>query len=388
MKIHFFNILLICCVTIFSSCSKVRPEDATDYKFTIIMEDTLDVPSWDDMIDSVCYIPLNLDDNTFMGEIEQMVVKDELIYLLANGIYCFDMEGDCRFKITNRGRARNEFIDPASFSVADGNIYLYDKMKHKLIVYDAHSGKYIEDIETPIGGSRVYCTGDSFVFDDVQSDVKKYTRFKIYSKDKPDHKIAGYFSDKEHVIPVQGTCTWTNDGLIYSSYLRSLAWKINDNGCIPYIKVIIPERIRLSDKTIKNMITDNTIFAKGYNTHKAIYGLSFLVECEEFITGRLSDDKNYIFFLFDKITGNSKFFSKYVDSEGWKLFPIGEGCAGDANCMYSVVSSESVLLTKAILGGLGKEPTDESFRKAYSVVNSIKKDDDNPIIARFWLSRL
>jgi predicted nucleic acid-binding protein len=55
--------------------------------------------------------------------------------------------------------------------------------------------------------------------------------------------------------------------------------------------------------------------------------------------------------------------------------------------MYICMTSEDVMLIKAILGGVGNEPTEEKFRKAYNVINSIKKDD-NPIVARFWLKRL
>ena len=381
-----FNIGLFYCLVLIS-CNKTKPEDATDFKYTINMGDTLDIPSWESMIDSVSYISLKTDDNTIMGVVEQLVVKDGLIYVLANGVYCFDMEGNIKFKIANRGRARNEYIEATSFSVTDGKVNLYDKMKHKVMVYDANTGKYIEDVDTPNGGSKVYSIGESFIFDDVQSDIKKYTRFKVFPNNKPDRNKAGYFSEKEHVIPVRGSCSWSNDGLIYSSYLRNLAWKIDDKECIPYIKVNVPERNRLSDKTIKSMITDNTIFGKDYNTHKAIYGLSFLAECKGFITGQLTDDENFIFFLYDKETGNSKFFSRYADSEAWKIFPIGEGSIGDEDCMFSIVSSESLMLSKVILGGTGKEPTNEMFRKAYNVVSSIKKDD-NPIVARFWLRRL
>lgn len=387
MEKQIFNICLLCCLTIITSCNKTKPEDATDYEYTITLADTLDVPSWDKMVDSVCYIPLKIEDNALMGEIEQFVVKDELIYLLANGIYCFDMSGKCKFKIANRGRARNEFIDPISFSVSDGNVYLYDKMKHKVMIYDALTGKYIEDVDIPIGGRRVYFLGDTFIFDDAQTDVKKYTRFKTYSKNKPDRVQDGYFSNKEFMGSIAGTCLWSNDGVIYSSYLRNLAWKINGNECIPYIKVIVPEKNRLSDKTINRMITDNTIYDSGYNTENAIYGLSYLSECDGFISGQLSYDQSFVFFIYDKETGNSKFFKMYSDPEAWKFFPIGRGSTGDGNCLYSVVTANDAVLTKKILGGTGNEPADERFRQAYDVIDSTEKDD-NPIIARFWLSRI
>lgn len=387
MKKTFFNAGLLCCLAMVCSCNKSRPEYAVDFEHNIIMGDTLDVPSWSSLVDSVCYIPLKTDDNAIMDEVEQLVVKDNLIYVLANGVYCFDMEGNCKFKIANRGRARNEYIEATTFSVSDGNVYLYDKMKQKVLVYNAETGKYIEDIDTPAGGRRVYFIGDTFIFDNVQSDAPQYARFKVYSKKKPDREKAGYFTENEHMGSKGGTCSWSNDGLLYSSYLRNLAWKINGTKCIPYIKVIIPEEKRLSDKNIRDMITDNTINKDGYNSSNAIYGLTYLAECDGFITGRLLGSHSFIFFVYDKGTGNARFFSSYADSEPWKKLPVGEVSAGDASCIYSIVTSEDVMLIKAILGGVGNEPTEEKFRKAYNVINSIKKDD-NPIVARFWLKRL
>ena len=282
------------------------------------------------------------------------------------------MEGYPKFKIANRGRARNEFIDATSFSVSDGKVYLYDKMKHKILVYDSQTGKYIEDTDTPIGGRRVYSIDDYFILDDVQSDMRKYTRFKVYSKKKPDREKAGYFTDIEHAGSIAGTCSWTNDGMLYSSFLRNLSWKINGTECIPYVKVIVPERKRLSDKTIKNMITDKTISEVGYNTSNAIYGLSYLAECDGFITGRLSDSDTFLFFIYDKETGNSRVFSSLVQPAAWQYLPLAKELRV-IRIIYNFVPSESVLMMKAILGGVGKEPDEEKFRQAYNVVNSVKR---------------
>ncbi|HOD68616.1 MAG TPA: 6-bladed beta-propeller [Bacteroidaceae bacterium] len=126
MRKTFFNAGLLFCLAMVCSCNKSRPEYAVDFEHNIIMGDTLDVPSWSSLVDSVCYIPLKTDDNAIMDEVEQLVVKDNLIYVLANGVYCFDMEGNCKFKIANRGRARNEYTEATTFSVSDGNVCLYD----------------------------------------------------------------------------------------------------------------------------------------------------------------------------------------------------------------------------------------------------------------------
>lgn len=387
MKKILFYIVLFCCVFIYGSCEKTQPEDAVDFKYEITMGDTLDLPSWYSLIDSVCYIPLKTDEKTVMGEVEQIIVKDDLIYILANGVYCFDLSGNIKFKIANRGRARNEFIEATTLSVSDGYLCLYDKMKGKEIYYDAYTGKYVEDVDVPVGGRKVYVFGDNLLFDDVQSGGRKYTRFKVYSKKRLNRVKAGYFSEKEHEGSIRGTISWSNDGIIYSSYLRNIAWKMNGKECVPYVKVIIPEDKRLSNKTINGMITDKMINTQGYNASEAIYGLSYLAECNSFITGRLTYSNSFLFFIYDKETGNARFFRTLPNIEPWQRIPVGECTTGEDKYMYSIVTSESLLFLKNLLGNVGVEPSEKMYREAYNVMNSVNIDD-NPVVAKFKLKRL
>lgn len=387
MKKFFVYIIFFCCPFFWGSCNKTQPEDAVDFKYEITMGDTLDTPSWYSLVDSVCYIPLKTDEKTIMGEVEQMIVKDDLIYILANGVYCFDLSGNIKFKIANRGRARNEFIEATTLSVSDGYLCLYDKMKGKEIYYDAYTGKYIEDVETPVGGRKVYVLGDNLIMDDVQSEGRKYTRFKVYSKKRLNREKAGYFSEKEHEGSIRGTVSWSNDGIIYSSYLRNIAWKMNGKECVPYVRLIIPEDKRLSNKVINGMITDKMISTKEYNVSDAIYGLSYLAECNSFISGRLTYANSFLFFIYDKETGNARFFKSIPKIEPWQNIPIGQCTTGEDNYMYSIVTSESFLFAKKLSGTIGVEPTEKMFREAYNVMNSVKTDD-NPVVARFKLKRL
>lgn len=375
--------LLLCLISV-CSCIKSRPEDASDFKYNIIMNDTLNITTWYDLIDSVDYITLKTDERTVMGELKQLVVNEDLIYVLSNGVYCFDMDGNCKFKISNRGRARNEFIEATTLSVSDGNLYLYDKIKGKGLIYDAQTGKFLEDIDIPIGGRKVYFINNYFIFDAVNTGGPNINRFITYSQKWPDQKKNSYFSDEEHLRSIGGTCTWTNNGLIYSSYLRNISWKIDSKECIPYIKIVVPERNRLSDKVINAMIEDKTISAKGYNALNSIYGLSSINECETNITGSLFDNQNNspLFFVYDKITGNSRFFRSLTNVEPWHIIPIGEYSTGDRNYMYSIVSSESIQLAKKIVGSDGNVPEEEKYRQAFNVFQNIK-NDDNPIVAKF-----
>jgi hypothetical protein len=72
----------------------------------------------------------------------------------------------------------------------------------------------------------------------------------------------------------------------------------------------------------------------------------------------------------------------------WQQLPIGENvCAGYKDCICSIVKPESVLLLKSILGGIGKEPTQEKFRQAYNAISALT-ENDYAIVARIWLKGL
>ena len=378
---------VVCYFAVISSCNKTKPEEAVEFEYNITMGDNYDNPTWYSLVDSVSYIPLKTDEKTIMDKVKQFVVKNDLIYVLANGVYCFDMDGNCKFKVTNRGRARNEFIEATTLSVSNGNMYLYDKMKGKVIVYNANTGEFIGNQDIPIGGLEVWCIGDNFIFENGNPEGRKNCKFKVFTKKRIDRERASYFYEDEHSRSIGGTISWSNESVLYSSFLRNIAWKIDGIECIPYIKVIVPDEKQISDKNIKAMTTDRSISPDDYNSPNAIYGLSYLAECDDFITGQLIEKDKPFYFIYDKKTGNSRFFRTLSDNEPWQKYPVGEGTTGDADCIYALMPSEYVMLYKDLLGSIGKEPKESMFSKAYSVMNSMKIDD-NPFIARFWLKRL
>ena len=128
MKRTFSSLTLLWLLALTISCNHSNPNDVSEFKYNITMTE-LTEPSWYDLVDSVSYITLKSPDNTAMGEIKQLIVNNDRIYVLADGFYCFEMEGNCLFKQTTKGRARNEFIDASSMSVSDGLLFIYDRMQ-------------------------------------------------------------------------------------------------------------------------------------------------------------------------------------------------------------------------------------------------------------------
>jgi hypothetical protein len=384
MKKSFYTLVLFCLIALTVGCNNTNPDSVSEFKYNITMTE-LSEPSWYDLVDSTSYITLKSPDGTVMGEIKQLIVNDDRIYVLADGFYCFDMEGNCLFKQTAKGRARNEFIDASSMSISDGLLFLYDRMQYKGLFFDAQTGQYISSVSSTVKGSAGYHLGDYIIINNFNDGDDH--KFKILSKENPENVLTGFFAGKEHLSSIRGTISWVDDGLIYTSYRRNLAWKMTGSECIPYISITVPEDKKLPDQLIDDMIENGLISPKGNDGSDYTYGLSEIKECDGFITGKLNDEKTFIYFIFDKKSGNSRFF-KYPAKEVWQQLPIDESvCAGYKDCICTVVNPENVLLLKSILGGIGNEPTQEKFRQAYDATNALT-DNDYAIVARIWLKAL
>jgi len=384
MKKSFYTLVLFCLIALTVGCNNTSPDSVSEFKYNITMTE-LSEPSWYDLVDSTSYITLKSPDGTVMGEIKQLIVNDDRIYVLADGFYCFDMEGNCLFKQTAKGRARNEFIDASSMSISDGLLFLYDRMQYKGLFFDAQTGQYISSVSSTVKGSAGYHLGDYIIINNFNDGDDH--KFKILSKENPENVLTGFFAGKEHLSSIRGTISWVDDGLIYTSYRRNLAWKMTGSECIPYISITVPEDKKLPDQLIDDMIENGLISPKGNDGSDYTYGLSEIKECDGFITGKLNDEKTFIYFIFDKKSGNSRFF-KYPAKEVWQQLPIDESvCAGYKDCICTVVNPENVLLLKSILGGIGNEPTQEKFRQAYDATNALT-DNDYAIVARIWLKAL
>ena len=158
MKKTFSKLALLCLIAL-TGCKSTNPDSVSEFTYNITMTE-LSEPSWYNLVDSVSYITLKSPDGTAMGEIKQLIVNDERIYVLADGFYCFDMQGNCLFKQTSKGRARNEFMDATSMSVSDGQLFIFDRIQNKGLFFDARTGRFISTV-TPSSYARyAYCTGD------------------------------------------------------------------------------------------------------------------------------------------------------------------------------------------------------------------------------------
>lgn len=125
-----------------------RPDSTNTMNFQL---DTIQTSS----INPICevrYVPLELTDNSLIGSIDKILFRNNHFYIFdksANiGVSIFDENGKFIKALNRTGEGPGEYIFPIDFDVdAEGNIYIADNARQKIIKYDANDFRQYEEID-------------------------------------------------------------------------------------------------------------------------------------------------------------------------------------------------------------------------------------------------
>lgn len=118
------------------------------------------------VFDSVLVIPLD-NKEVVIGKLNRVDVYKDLIIVLdaefAKGVFAFDKTGHLLYKIGNVGFGPEEYASCTDFAIDHelGFIYIYDRLGHRIYVYDVNTGKYQRtlDIERHNMFNRIWYSG-------------------------------------------------------------------------------------------------------------------------------------------------------------------------------------------------------------------------------------
>ncbi|MDR0602685.1 MAG: 6-bladed beta-propeller [Bacteroidales bacterium] len=156
MKTQF--VIVILSVTLLYSCKKTGRQflgiDASRMEEIIIdPKDGIMLPI-DSFIDKSEYIKLETTDDNLIGEISQILFTDSLLIVVdakkAQTINVFDMQGNYKYKIGQRGGGPAEFITITNVSLVPNKnqIAVLDGPQHRVIHY-TYKGEYINSERIP-----------------------------------------------------------------------------------------------------------------------------------------------------------------------------------------------------------------------------------------------
>lgn len=378
MKVK-FSILVVITFLIFS-CSKYAD---SEFEYHVTLDNIQDSLCMADIIDSVKYIKLETTDVRRVGNVRQTIVKNDRIYILSDGVFCFDMKGKFIFSINKKGHSRNEYIAINNMNIIDDTIYLYDNVLNKVLAFDSSNGEYVGNTRFSSGVAAVYGLKDMFVIDCHSmhyGDMKNDDRFLLCpQKDIHDIKKS-YFSDSEYKLIVDGTTSVNDRGIIVSSYLGLKAWKISSEGCVPFMEITIPDKWQLSKSAIVKSI-NNLVLPSTETTENKIYGLSNVFETVNHIVGNLQYGNNFLYFINNKKNNQTVFYNTITDVEPWHILPLNFS-SSDGKCLYHVVCSDDISMIRSVCG-TGNKPTGRDLNN-YEIFCATE-ECDNPVVAQFFL---
>jgi len=129
-------------------------------------------------IKNISYIKLSTTDpNSLFTEISKIEIKNNLIYVLdacgQHYVYIFNMDGSFVQRIGKKGNGPGEYIRLCDFDVDEkGNIYLCDRRKKRIIIYDNHN-KLISDKRMPFRADAFNLLNEGNYIFSVQFDSSK-----------------------------------------------------------------------------------------------------------------------------------------------------------------------------------------------------------------------
>lgn len=376
---------LILAILIYTSCHKGQQENPESI-YEVCIDEIKDTVQFQDIVESYNLIPLETVAGCRIGEISDLIVLDSLMYVISDGIYCFNKAGIQKFTINKKGRAQNEYINISSVNIADGNIYLYDVMQSKILIFDCIDGTFQRKIDMPHIVTKIFSTEKNSVADrsDLASmAVPNDERFFVCSTNHPENVSHAFLAEKENKIPIQGQTTMHENGFFFSNFWRCQAWKIDENDCQPYFHLVFASENSLKNDEIESMIASKQLSSNLLDKTEKAWGLRNVHENACNITGDFKVGNSIVTFIFNKNT-NKCIAYKNVEKEGpWQPNPMCFTTAFNKK-MYNIIHAEDIVLLRTIKGlpTLSKQNVNES--NPYDIYCSVN-ENDNPIVVEYTL---
>ncbi|MEG1729554.1 MAG: 6-bladed beta-propeller [Bacteroidaceae bacterium] len=385
MKISTFIVLMIS----LSSCVSDKTIESSSKYVTMVKPTTTEeeIP-FDSIVESYRYVQLETSPKCLIGEVEQLLLEDDRIYVVSNGVYCFNKAGKFLFSVDKKGRGPGEFVTINSVSLSNGRLYIHDCGERKVLSFNSKTGVFAGEKAIPYPVPRLYVADSTYIVDRSEFTstlVKNDERFYICNQDSPEKAAEAFFPEKKDKILILGQLTTCDGGKFYTDYYNNKAYKITKMGVEPYFELSIEKGRSLTDKEKELLIKDRQISNTSIRDKKRIFGMTHTLECKDFIFAQYSygDQPAYIFF--DKSTKKERIF-EYTKSKGHQWPPVDVSASqGDYFC--SIISAGNVALKKSLIEVGEDLPANDPEYNEQSIYKN-NKPEDNPIVVFYKLKHI
>lgn len=365
--------IVIFFVFLLAGCLKGQKSFTTT---TIEIKNVADSISFDSIIKDYQYIELSQENGFVLGEIDQIIIDDDRVYVSSDGVYCFDMKGKPLFKVTKKGRARNEFTECTSISVNKGMIYLYDVNAQLIHRYNSKDGTFVDNISVPVISRDIYKIDNGYVIDHLfPTDFYKGEARILTTRDFNSPNGEYLMGKQYHYMPREGQVTYCGKSVLFADYEGHSIFSFSLDGCKEYDVLckdveMIPQDI-LDKRGIQSI--------DGIDDHYT-YGLSKVYENDTHLLGTYQWGTP-LKFIYNKKTNTAVAFLHYDESDYYRVFPYNI-CGVYKDYFIYVISSEDYDFLKeaygfgTILPDTHPEYNRQKILKEHDV-------DGNPIVALY-----
>lgn len=139
-------------------------------------------------------VPLETKKNCLIGRVVQMMIKDTFIFVQDNyyRIFIFNQYGKLLANISNKGKGPEEYLNISRFdvSISDKLVYILDKIKLKIFIFDFH-GNFVKakDLEKTHTSDFCLLNDNTFVFYYVKPALPNSNYYRILLYDKEFRQI-------------------------------------------------------------------------------------------------------------------------------------------------------------------------------------------------------
>ena len=375
-NVYWTLFVVLCLVGCISNTSTVE-EECTE----LIISEIKDSVCFSDVIEEYQYIPLSNRDGYTIGEISQVLISEGKIYILSDGVFCYDMKGNPLFRINEKGGEKSEILKGTSISIEDGILYLYDERKRVIHKYNSKNGKFIENVSLSESIKGIYKIKDCFVAETFSCTSEFYegiARFLVYDNcnfSNGPQKI--YLSDDLYNFPIYGQVTFNNANVLFSDYFNNKVYKIDNDSCSLSYHINFNGFSALPSNVINDMVEQRNLIAED-NDYQ--YGLVDMYENQDFFVGDIQGGIRCKV-IYNKNSNNSVAFKRLYSSSRYQMAP--HKFVGTNNGYFiHAIPAETIIMYKKIFGFGDILPSDNPDSEKQRILMNCNADD-NPIIALY-----
>lgn len=185
-----------------------------------------------EFVEFVDFLKLNEPELTF-NTITKLLIHKDTIYIFdkfgVNTVMSFDMKGNYITNYGRRGKSQSEYIRLFDFDVDDNYVYLYDRMKSKMLLY-SHDGKFVKDISSQFHGDGFTVLGNGNFLFSLGRDNGIEKLCLTDSSLKIQKVLLEYEKEEKADLLVSNLFQRCNDTIYYNRPLSDDVYKFSNKG--------------------------------------------------------------------------------------------------------------------------------------------------------------